>query len=59
MKLGLPTGAEAEKAASAGAQGDVPTSATPPGVCTPPEPAGWASQLTVPEMDCIIPDIGL
>ena len=45
MKLGLPTGAEADKAASAETQGDAVTSATPPGVFTPPEPDELAKQF--------------
>lgn len=45
MKLGLPTGAQAEGAASTGPQGDLPTSATPRGVFTPPKPQELAEQF--------------
>ncbi len=45
MKLGLPTGAEAEKAGASEPTSDVPTSATPPGSFSPPEPAELAKQF--------------
>ncbi|MBA7620055.1 Serine/threonine-protein kinase PknD [subsurface metagenome] len=45
MKLGLPTGAEADKAAAPSDRSDVPTSGTPPGRFVPPEPAELAKQF--------------
>jgi tRNA A-37 threonylcarbamoyl transferase component Bud32 len=45
MKLGLPTGAEADKAGASKPTSDVPTSATPPGGFVPPEPAELAKQF--------------
>jgi predicted Ser/Thr protein kinase len=45
MKLGLPTGAQAEKATSTGPQGDVSNSATPPPGFSPPEPGELAKQF--------------
>jgi serine/threonine protein kinase len=45
MKLGLPTGAEACKAAVTGDQSDVPTMATPPAGFVPPSPAELAGQF--------------
>jgi len=45
MKLGLPTGAEADKAAAPGDRSDVPTTGTPPGRFVPPEPAQLARQF--------------
>ncbi|MHC4438600.1 MAG: serine/threonine-protein kinase, partial [Planctomycetota bacterium] len=45
MKLGLPTGAEAGKAAVTGDQVDVPTSATPPSGFVPPVPVELAEQF--------------
>ncbi|HUU16224.1 MAG TPA: serine/threonine-protein kinase [Sedimentisphaerales bacterium] len=45
MKLGLPTGAEADKADASEPTSDVPTSATPPGSFSPPEPAELAKQF--------------
>ncbi|MBA7624085.1 Serine/threonine-protein kinase PknD [subsurface metagenome] len=45
MKLGLPTGAEADKAGASDPTSDVPTSATPPGSFSPPEPAELARQF--------------
>ena len=45
MKLGLPTGAESDKAAASGDQSDIPTSATPPAGFVPPEPAELAKQF--------------
>jgi len=51
MKLGLPTGAEADKAGSSDAGSDVPTSATPPGRFVPPEPGELAKQF--PQLEVI------
>jgi tRNA A-37 threonylcarbamoyl transferase component Bud32 len=45
MKLGLPTGAEPDKAGASEPTGDVPTSATPPGGFVPPGPAELAKQF--------------
>ncbi|MHC4891256.1 MAG: serine/threonine-protein kinase, partial [Planctomycetota bacterium] len=45
MKLGLPTGAEANKAGAEGERSDVPTTGTPPGRFVPPEPAQLARQF--------------
>ncbi|HUU16223.1 MAG TPA: serine/threonine-protein kinase [Sedimentisphaerales bacterium] len=45
MKLGLPTGAEPDKAGASEPTSDVPTSATPPGGFVPPEPAELAKQF--------------
>ena len=45
MKLGLPSGADADRAAASDDQSDVPTSATPPAGFVPPEPAELADQL--------------
>jgi tRNA A-37 threonylcarbamoyl transferase component Bud32 len=45
MKLGLPTGADAGKAAASDDQSDVPTNATPPAGFVPPEPAELADQF--------------
>ncbi len=45
MKLGLPTGAEADKAGASKPTSDVPTSATPPAGFVPPEPAELAKQF--------------
>ncbi len=45
MKLGLPTGAEADKADASKPTSDVPTSTTPPGGFVPPEPAELAKQF--------------
>ncbi len=51
MKLGLPTGTEADKAGASKPASDVPTSATPPGGCVPPAPAELAKQF--PQLDII------
>ncbi len=51
MKLGLPTGAEPDKAGASEPTSDVPTSATPPGVFVPPEPAELAEQF--PQLEII------
>ncbi len=45
MKLGLPTGADADRAAASDDRSDVPTSATPPAGFVPPEPAELADQF--------------
>lgn len=45
MKLGLPTGAEADKAGASKPTSDVPTSATPPAGFVPPEPEELAKQF--------------
>jgi len=45
MKLGLPTGAEADNAGASKPTSDVPTSATPPAGFVPPEPAELAKQF--------------
>jgi tRNA A-37 threonylcarbamoyl transferase component Bud32 len=45
MKLGLPTGGEAGKAAVDDGQSDVPTMATPPAGFVPPSPAELAGQF--------------
>jgi serine/threonine-protein kinase len=45
MKLGLPTGAETEKAGPRDEGSDVPTTGTPPGRFVPPEPAELAKQF--------------
>ena len=45
MKLGLPTGAEPDKAGASEPTSDVPTSATPPGGFVPPGPAELAKQF--------------
>jgi len=45
MKLGLPTGAEADKKDSPDDKRAIPTSATPPGGFVPPEPAELARQF--------------
>ena len=45
MKLGLPTGADADRAAASDDQSDVPTNATPPAGFVPPEPAELADQF--------------
>jgi len=45
MKLGLPTGAETDKAGPSDAGSDVPTSATPPGRFVPPEAEELAKQF--------------
>ncbi|MHC4495697.1 MAG: serine/threonine-protein kinase, partial [Planctomycetota bacterium] len=45
MKLGLPTGAEAGKAAVSGDQSDVPTMTTPPVGFVPPSPAELTGQF--------------
>jgi len=45
MKLGLPTGAEADKAGASKPTSDVPTSATPLAGFVPPEPAELAKQF--------------
>jgi tRNA A-37 threonylcarbamoyl transferase component Bud32 len=51
MKLGLPTGAEAGKAAVSGDQGDVPTMTTPPAGFEPPSPAELAGQF--PQLEIV------
>jgi tRNA A-37 threonylcarbamoyl transferase component Bud32 len=51
MKLGLPTGAEADKAGASKPTSDVPTSATPPAGFVPPEPAELAKQF--PQLEII------
>ena len=51
MKLGLPTGAEVDKAGASERAVDVPTSATPPGGFVPPEPSVLAGQF--PQLDII------
>jgi tRNA A-37 threonylcarbamoyl transferase component Bud32 len=51
MKLGLPTGADVNKADSVDAQSDVPTSAAPPSEFVPPEPAELARQF--PQLDIL------
>jgi len=51
MKLGLPTGAEADKAGASKPTSDVPTSATPPAGFVPPEPAELAKQF--PELEIL------
>jgi len=45
MKIGLPSGADAEKPATPHDQGAIPTSATPPGGFVPPEPAELAEKF--------------
>jgi predicted Ser/Thr protein kinase len=45
MKLGLPTGAEVDNIAGQDEQGDVPTSATPPGGFVPPDLSVLAGQF--------------
>ena len=45
MKVGLPTGADPEKAPDADSQRAVPTSATPPGRFVPPEPKELAEKF--------------
>jgi tRNA A-37 threonylcarbamoyl transferase component Bud32 len=45
MKLGLPTGAEANKPAVSADQGDVPTMTTPPAGFVPPSPAELTGQF--------------
>ncbi len=45
MKLGLPSGADADRAAASDDRSDVPTSATPPAGFVPPEPAELADQF--------------
>jgi len=45
MVLGLPTGADPEKAPAPDAQRVVPTSATPPGAFMPPEPKELAEKF--------------
>ena len=45
MKLGLPTGAEADKASPSEAAGDDSKAGTPPGGFVPPEPAELARQF--------------
>jgi tRNA A-37 threonylcarbamoyl transferase component Bud32 len=51
MKLGLPTGAEADKAGAEGERSDVPTRGTLPGRFVPPEPAQLAKQF--PQLEII------
>jgi serine/threonine protein kinase len=51
MKLGLPTGVEADKAGTEGERSDVPTSGTLPGRFVPPEPAQLAKQF--PQLEII------
>ncbi|MHC4536097.1 MAG: serine/threonine-protein kinase [Planctomycetota bacterium] len=51
MKLGLPTGTEADKAGASKPASDVPTSATPPGGFVPPAPTELATQF--PQLDII------
>ena len=51
MKLGLPTGADVDKAVASEPANGVPTSATPPGGFVPPEPAKLAMQF--PQLDII------
>ncbi len=51
MKLGLPTGTEADKAGASKPASDVPTSATPPGGFVPPAPTELAKQF--PQLDII------
>jgi hypothetical protein len=45
MKLGLPTGAETEKAGPKDEGSDVPTTGTPPGRFVPPEPSELVKQF--------------
>lgn len=51
MKLGLPTGADPEKAPAPDAQRVVPTSATPPGGFVPPRPEELGEK--VPELEIL------
>ena len=51
MKLGLPTGAEPDKADASKPTNDVPASPTPPGGFVPPEPAELAKQF--PQLEII------
>ncbi len=51
MKLGLPTGAEPNKADASKPTSDVPASPTPPGGFVPPEPAELAKQF--PQLEII------
>lgn len=51
MKLGLPTGADVNKADSVDAQSDVPTTAAPPSEFVPPEPAELSRQF--PQLDIL------
>ncbi|MHC4242445.1 MAG: serine/threonine-protein kinase, partial [Planctomycetota bacterium] len=51
MKLGLPTGAEVDKAGVSEPASDVPTSATPPGGFIPPKPTELATQF--PQLEII------
>jgi len=51
MKLGLPTGAEADKAGDSKPTSDAPASPTPPGGFVPPEPAELAEQF--PQLEII------
>ena len=51
MKLGLPTGAEVDKADNTKPASDVPTSAAPPGGFVPPKPAELARQF--PQLEII------
>jgi len=51
MKLGLPTGANVEKAVASESTNGVPTSATPPGGFVPPKPAELAAQF--PQLEII------
>ena len=46
MKLGLPTGADADKTGSSEPASDVPTGVTPPSAFVPPEPAELGRQFT-------------
>jgi len=51
MKLGLPTGAEADKAGASKPTSDVPTNAPPPAGFVPPEPEELAKQF--PQLEII------
>ncbi len=51
MKLGLPSGVEADKVGPSNTGSDVPTSATPPGKFEPPNPAELAKQF--PQLDVL------
>jgi tRNA A-37 threonylcarbamoyl transferase component Bud32 len=51
MKLGLPSGVEADKIGPSNTGSDVPTSATPPGKFEPPDPAELAKQF--PQLDVL------
>src|SRR3972149_5178484 len=51
MKVGLPTGANVEKAPDADPQGAVPTRVTPPGGFIPPEPEELAKKF--PQLEIV------